>query len=323
MVIPTRKRTKCCPVLFAFEFISINDNVYYYYKVAERAMKDIVSWLRKIEHLASEVYARAAEYYGDDSVFAEFLSHLAEEEAWHYHVMGSAAQLLESESGFGPVISVDKKTGDKIIGLFRDIKKGLDSKSYSKSECLEMIVEVELSEWNDIFLYIVNTLKDVTPEFSYPAARIQAHVKGIEHYLQNVEKKGDIFARMRELPPVWVENILIAEDEKMIADLVKSLLNGEGNIDTVYDGKVALEMIQKKYYKLIISDIDMPIKDGLTMYKQAVAQFPGIGSRFLFITGNLTDDKVQFFKDNNLKYLAKPMGIQELRDLSYEIILSA
>ena len=86
-----------------------------------------------------------------------------------------------------PAISVDKETKDKVINMFSDIREMLEKKTISKEEFIEKIVEAELSEWNDIFLYVVNILKKKTNEFIYPAARIQAHIKLIIRFLEKPE----------------------------------------------------------------------------------------------------------------------------------------
>ena len=122
-------------------------------------MKKIIKWLQNIEHLASQMYQQAASIYSEDKVFLKFLEQNAEDEAWHYHVMGSALSFLDLESDFASVISIDEKINEKIINQLSSIKKGLDQKSLSKDELINKIVELELSEWNDIFLYAVNFLK--------------------------------------------------------------------------------------------------------------------------------------------------------------------
>jgi len=75
-------------------------------------MKKIIKWLREIEHLAGEMYQQAISIYSDD-VFLKFLEHNAEDEAWHYHVMGSAALFGDSEPDFTPAISIDQETKNK------------------------------------------------------------------------------------------------------------------------------------------------------------------------------------------------------------------
>lgn len=285
-------------------------------------MKDIIRWLREIEHLANDVYSQAAILFSDDADFKIFLEHATEDEAWHYHVMSSAAEYMSTEPNTKPAIKIDKKTHGKIVKHFNEMRSGIERGTISKTEIINKIVEVELSEWNDIFLYVVNFLKKKTSEFKYPAARMQAHIKEIEHYLEIVEGRPEDLQKIKELPAIWVENILIVDDEEMISHLIMSLLNRSGNIDIAHNGRDALKLMEKKYYKLIISDIDMPIMDGLTFYKEAVEKYPLASKRFLFITGDLSAQRQEFFNEEQVKCLEKPINISQLKEEASEIIVS-
>ena len=291
-------------------------------KMEAREMNHLIRWLREVEHLANEIYFQAAVVFADDPRFKKFFEQNAEDEAWHYHVMGSAAEYFGSNTAPVPAVSVDKETRDKVMDFFIDLKKRLGNKTISKEEFVEKIVWIELSEWNDIFLYVVNGLKDKVNEFIYPAARIQAHVKKIVRFLEKTDNRPGILKKLKALQPVWTENILVVDDEEMITTLIKSLLNREGNIDVAGDGEEALNHIEKKFYKLIISDIDLPKMDGLSLYNTSVAKFPTLRHRFLFISGNLSPERKAFLNSNHLRYLSKPMKINELREVASEIILS-
>ena len=285
-------------------------------------MKNIIEWLRKIEKMAGKVYLLGAEIYADDPEFKKFLEDAAEEEAWHYHVMGSAAEYLVSRPAPIPAISIYETTSGKILKYMSDMKDGLESNTISKDELVQKIVEVELLEWNDIFIYVVNVLKEQSSEFKYSAARIQAHIKEIEYYLETVEGKPHTLEKIKELPPVWFENILIVDDEELLTKLIKACLNRSGNIDVTHNGKDALKMMEEKYYKLIISDIDMPVMNGITFYKEAIIKYPRSRSSFLFMTGYLSPETLAFFNENHVKYLEKPMDINVLREVAGKIILS-
>lgn len=62
-------------------------------------MTVIVKWLRNIEHLANATYLLGASVYDDDLDLKEFFERSAEEEAWHYHAMGSASEFLKTDHG--------------------------------------------------------------------------------------------------------------------------------------------------------------------------------------------------------------------------------
>lgn len=285
-------------------------------------MIDIIEWLRNIEHLANKVYLQAATIYADDPELRTFLEDIAEDEAWHYHIMTNAKEYLASIPHLVPAISVDKTIRDKITECFTDLQASLEKNSLSKNELIMKIAKVELSECNEIFLYVVTFLKEKTNEFNYVAVKIQAHIKKIEHFLETVDGNTEVLKKMTELPPVWVENILIVDDTQVITNLLKALLNRSGNIDIAHNGQEALKLIEKKYYKLIISDINMPIMDGLSLYKEAVAKFPKLIDRFLFMTGYLSRENQTFFSKNRVKCLLKPVDISVLRETAKKIILT-
>ncbi len=285
-------------------------------------MNDIIKWLRGIEHLANKVYLQAASIYADHPELRNFLDDLAEDEAWHYQVMGSAQEYFISKPAFVPAIIVDQETRNKISGSFSDLQVGLDKNSLSIDELIKKLVKVELSECNDIFLYVINLLKEEANEFKYVSARMQAHIKKIENFLETVNGGIEGLKKITELPPLWVENILIVDDEHIITQLLEALLSHSGNIDIAHNGQEALKLIEKKYYKLIISDINMPIMDGLSLFQEVVKKFPTSINRFLFMTGYLSNKDQAFFTENHVKYLTKPMEINVLREVTSKIILS-
>jgi hypothetical protein len=177
-------------------------------------MEKLIKWLREVEHLANEICFQVATVYADDLQFKTFLEQNAEDEAWHFHVMGSAAEYFKETSAPVPAVSVDKETSDKVMAFFSDLKEQLRNKTISKDEFIEKMVQAELSEWNDIFFYVVSILKEKANEFIYPAAKIQAHVKKIVRFLEETENRPDILKKLKALPPVWTENILIVDDEE-------------------------------------------------------------------------------------------------------------
>jgi len=61
-------------------------------------VKEIIKWLIGMEHLSGEIYNDAAGLFKEDKEFAGLLNHLAEDEAWHFHIMASAAEFLLGET---------------------------------------------------------------------------------------------------------------------------------------------------------------------------------------------------------------------------------
>ena len=60
--------------------------------------------------------------------------------------------------------------------------------------------------------------------------------------------------------------LLFADDDKSFADSIKILLQKKGYyVDTAFDGKEALNLLQKMPYDILITDIRMPGSSGLEL----------------------------------------------------------
>ena len=64
--------------------------------------------------------------------------------------------------------------------------------------------------------------------------------------------------------------ILIVEDDKELSQLFQNVLEKNGyQVKSASDGALALEILDKEYIDLIISDIMMPVMDGYELVSEA------------------------------------------------------
>ena len=71
--------------------------------------------------------------------------------------------------------------------------------------------------------------------------------------------------------------ILIVEDDQDIRDLLVETLNRAGfELDTAENGKKGFEKFKLNRYDIIITDIRMPVMDGLNMLKKIRTEDPKI-----------------------------------------------
>lgn len=106
--------------------------------------------------------------------------------------------------------------------------------------------------------------------------------------------------------------ILLAEDEKTLSKvLVKILVKNNYSVDPVYDGEDALYYALNQNYDLVILDIMMPKKDGITVLKEIrKAQNP---VPVLLLTAKAeVEDKVLGLDSGADDYLSKPFDTREL-----------
>ncbi len=81
-----------------------------------------------------------------------------------------------------------------------------------------------------------------------------------------------------------MKRILVVDDEKQIRVLLRQMLEREGyEVHTAADGEEGLLMVGKHAFDLIITDIIMPVKDGLKFIMELVRDYPEM--KILAISG--------------------------------------
>ena len=106
--------------------------------------------------------------------------------------------------------------------------------------------------------------------------------------------------------------ILVVEDEKKVAAFIKKGLEEDNfKVELAYDGEKGEELATESAFDLIILDILMPKKDGLTMLEELRAKH--ISTPVLMITAKgSVEDKVRGLDSGADDYLVKPFAIAEL-----------
>jgi DNA-binding NtrC family response regulator len=112
-----------------------------------------------------------------------------------------------------------------------------------------------------------------------------------------------------------VGKILIADDEKHVADGLQMLLADDGHeVDVAVDGQTAWELIEKNAYSLILADLEMPEVDGLELFSRMLEA--GITSEYIIITGKgSVESATSAMKQGAYDYLEKPLKIDRLKEL--------
>ncbi|NNC38248.1 MAG: response regulator [Acidimicrobiales bacterium] len=113
-------------------------------------------------------------------------------------------------------------------------------------------------------------------------------------------------------------NILLAEDNAINALLTRTLLEAEGaSVDTVEDGALALEAVQKEKYDLIFMDMRMPNMDGL----ESTRKIRALGGAYkdlpiVALTANAFDDDRNACFDSGMNdFMTKPVSAEELQEM--------
>lgn len=106
--------------------------------------------------------------------------------------------------------------------------------------------------------------------------------------------------------------LLVVEDEKKVLSFIKKGLEEEGHaVDTASDGETGLDMGLDGIHDLIILDINLPQKDGLSVLR-ALRKHNIITPVLLLTARTAVEDRVTGLDTGADDYLTKPFAFQEL-----------
>lgn len=106
--------------------------------------------------------------------------------------------------------------------------------------------------------------------------------------------------------------ILIIEDEKLLADSLKALLEKKGfDVECVYDGESGAEYAETGVYDLLILDVMMPKMDGFEVARSVRSKRCGTPILMLTARSGL-EDRIHGLNAGADYYLTKPFDTREL-----------
>lgn len=107
-----------------------------------------------------------------------------------------------------------------------------------------------------------------------------------------------------------MEKILIVEDNRSMREMLCSIISEKGYaVQSCGDVKTALLLLQKAYFSLIVSDLQLPDMDGLTFYKKIkTGNIP-----FIILTAfGSIQGAVEAMKEGAFDFIAKPVDPEYL-----------
>jgi len=122
-------------------------------------------------------------------------------------------------------------------------------------------------------------------------------------------------------PPFQAESIapnslrvLIVDDEAYISEAFAAFLS-QHDIESsrATTARMALDLLERETFDLILSDVRMPSMDGLEFYNIAIRHNPRYNRRFIFMSGYLLQERVRtHLTATDLPCLEKPFSFTEL-----------
>ena len=113
--------------------------------------------------------------------------------------------------------------------------------------------------------------------------------------------------------------VLIAEDEPVSLEMISSILKVEYNVLTANNGKKAFELYKKFNPHIIISDLRMPIMDGLELIKK-VREVDQNSKIIITTFKNDIETLLEATELKLFKYLIKPIDLAQLKNIVKESI---
>ena len=107
-------------------------------------------------------------------------------------------------------------------------------------------------------------------------------------------------------------HLLVIEDERALCEtIVRSLRRLAYSVDYCYDGEKALELLGVERYDLVLLDLNLPKKDGMTVLRTLRQTDRETRVLILSARGEV-EDKVEGLDAGANDYLAKPFHLAEL-----------
>ena len=110
--------------------------------------------------------------------------------------------------------------------------------------------------------------------------------------------------------------LLVVEDDLALLRALKDILETAGfQVQTATHGEEALESFRQKKPDMILSDISMPIMDGLQLFEAIRRQSGGMAIPFIILTAHSSGSREDKFQGRSLgvdDYITKPISSHEL-----------
>jgi CheY-like chemotaxis protein len=118
------------------------------------------------------------------------------------------------------------------------------------------------------------------------------------------------------------KRVLVVDDEDSILELAREILTaGHFQVETATDGKSALRKLRQNRYDYTVCDLKMPDLSGQQIYELLRSTNPQAASRFIFMTGDMVNERTQeFFERHGRICLAKPFSLEDFRAVFKQVL---
>jgi DNA-binding NtrC family response regulator len=116
--------------------------------------------------------------------------------------------------------------------------------------------------------------------------------------------------------------ILLADDDAAVRDLVRRALTSEGhNVQVTQDGLEALDVLEASAsgIDILISDVDMPQLDGISLAEKALALKPSLA---IVLMSGFSDqlERAARLRARKLLSISKPFTLEQIKQVVRSVL---
>jgi DNA-binding response OmpR family regulator len=111
---------------------------------------------------------------------------------------------------------------------------------------------------------------------------------------------------------IFEKRVLIVDDEDLIRDYLAVFFSFNGyEAFTAGDGREALKILQNRPFNLLITDMNMPVMNGIELIREV----RNLNMTIIIIGMSLEDNKYAFLKAGTDYFLSKPFDSSYLKSI--------
>jgi CheY-like chemotaxis protein len=91
------------------------------------------------------------------------------------------------------------------------------------------------------------------------------------------------------------KTILVVDDDPLFADLVKDMLEVHHyDVVVAFNGEQALSLLAERHFDVVVSDIEMPVMNGIVFHARLIASELYRTIPFVFLTASVDPEKLHY-----------------------------
>ncbi|MFC5683282.1 hybrid sensor histidine kinase/response regulator transcription factor [Flavobacterium sp. MAHUQ-51] len=172
-----------------------------------------------------------------------------------------------------------------------------------------------LSELHEGFLSVKSAIGEGT-SFTFRILTQNTYPDALHKDVNNLPSENDLFVENNETEKDVVEKpiVLVIEDNTDIRDYITTSLENDYNVIVAENGKTGLEIAQNNIPNIIVSDIMMPIMDGIALCQSIKEDVRTSHIPVILLTAkDSIQDKEEGYEHGADSYITKPFSAKLLR----------